>query len=339
MKFFLVLTAFLLISSISADSCENCLASGKHYCADVKLCAFSPCLNTITHALNCPSLPNSTFAYDDNVARTQWLPLFGAGATNGPNAQKCFDNNWPTMKLSKRILVNCSDPSLVLPETQCSMITAVDQTKQILVMSFRGTVGGIQLGEEFLNYFQAKKKFFDSGEIFEFFYDAYLALWQGGLEQEMRNLKYKYPNYEVWVTGHSLGGALASIGASWIVKAGLFQSSKIKLLTVGQPRTGDYDYSMWHQNTFAYSYRVVHHRDLVPHVPFQYEISDKDKMYHHRTEIWYNNNMTIGSTYHVCAEADGFYCSNQQPDYSWNDHMHYYNTDLGYYGGLGCPKN
>ncbi|CAB3402073.1 unnamed protein product [Caenorhabditis bovis] len=290
------------------------------------------------HLINCPQTPDEAYAYDDNEARTKWMPLFGAGATrNMKMAQKCFETHWPTMALSKHIFVNCSDPSPVLPTTQCSMITAFDRTKKILVMSFRGTDGDIQLSEEFVNYFHGKRKFIDSGEIFAFFYDAFVYIWKGGLESEMRNLKYLYPDYELWVTGHSLGGALASIGASWVVKTGLFEPKKIKLLTVGQPRTGDYDYAWWHQKTFPFSYRVVHHRDMVPHLPFQYEI-DHDKMYHHRTEIWYNNNMTIGSTYHVCHEADGFYCSNQQGDYSWNDHMHYYNTDLGVYGDHGCPK-
>lgn len=80
------------------------------------------------------------------------------------------------------------------------MITAVDTTQKVLVMSFRATNTGTQLEEEFLNYFVAKKAFFDSGYIFEFFYDAYLALWKGGLEAEMRNLKYRYPDYEVWVS-------------------------------------------------------------------------------------------------------------------------------------------
>uniref|UniRef100_A0A8R1IMD1 Lipase_3 domain-containing protein n=1 Tax=Caenorhabditis japonica TaxID=281687 RepID=A0A8R1IMD1_CAEJA len=78
------------------------------------------------------------------------------------------------------------------------MITAVDTSQRVLVMTFRATVGNTQLGEEMLNYFVAKKKFFDIGYIFEFFYDAYVSLWRGGLETEIRNLKYKYPDYELW---------------------------------------------------------------------------------------------------------------------------------------------
>ncbi|CAB3409061.1 unnamed protein product [Caenorhabditis bovis] len=334
---FLCLVLIIIPTALSSKSCEQCLSEGHHYCPSVKACNFSPCPDVIKKVINCPWVPNSTFAYDDHVARTQWLPLFGAGATDVKHAQMCFDNKWPTMKLSRRIYVNCSDPSPVLPETKCSMITAYDTTKKILVMSFRGTNGAEQLTEEFLDVLKAKSAFFDSGKVYKYFYDAFVYIWKGGLESEMRNLKYLYPDYDLWVTGHSLGGALASLGASWVVKAGLFKPEKIKLLTVGQPRTGDYDYALWHQNTFPYSYRVVHHKDIVPHIPPQYE-PDDDRMYHHRTEIWYNNNMEVGSEYHVCQEADGFHCSNQQLDTSNEDHMHYYNTDLGIYGPSGCVK-
>ncbi|CAB3409059.1 unnamed protein product [Caenorhabditis bovis] len=323
------------ISQVSAKSCEECLSEGNHYCPSVKACNFSPCPDVVKKPINCPWVPNSTYAYDDHTARTLWLPLIGAGATDAKHAQLCFDNNWPTLKVSKHILVNCSNPHEL--HSQCSMITAYDTTKKIIVMTFRGTTGNGQMADEILSFFGGKRKFFDSGMVFEYFYDAFNSLWNGGLGTEIRNLKYLYPDFELWASGHSLGGSLASVGASWVVKTGLFKPEKIKLLTVGQPRTGDYDYAWWHQNTFLYSYRVVHHKDPVPHIPPQYEL-DKDRMYHHRTEIWYNNNMEVGSKYHICPEADGFHCSNQQLDPIPMDHIHYYNVDLGTYGGSGCPR-
>ncbi|CAD6200251.1 unnamed protein product [Caenorhabditis auriculariae] len=217
------------------------------------------------------------------------------------------------------------------------MYTAFDTTNKIIVMGFRGTVGNTQLSEEIGAFFLGKRKFFNVGYVFEYFFDAFMYLWNGGLSSHIRQLKYLYPDYELWVCGHSLGGALSSVAASYVVQIGLFQGEKIKLLTVGQPRTGDYDYAMWHQNTFPYSYRIVHHKDIVPHVSPQI-MPDGDEMFHHRTEIWYNNNMTIGSPYHICLEADGPHCSNTQLDTSFEDHMIYYDTDIEKYGASGCPK-
>ncbi|KHJ75119.1 triacylglycerol lipase, partial [Oesophagostomum dentatum] len=57
------------------------------------------------------------------------------------------------------------------------------------------------------------------------------------------SLKTKYPDYEVWVTGHSLGGSLASLAASFIVGHGYASSNTTKLVTFGQPRTGDDTYA------------------------------------------------------------------------------------------------
>ena len=124
--------------------------------------------------------------------------------------------------------------------------------------------------------------------------------------------------------GHSLGGALATVCASFLMKLGLATPEHTKLLTFGQPRTGDRDFAQWHDATvrrtptvplivslfqFLYSYRVVHHMDVVPHIP---PLGGKDEVWHHRYEIWYNNKMAVGDPYTLCAEDDGRYCSNLQ---------------------------
>eukprot|EP00081_Caenorhabditis_elegans_P009158 NP_001294345.1 Uncharacterized protein CELE_K03H6.2 [Caenorhabditis elegans] len=83
-------TIALLAVCQALQTCEECLNSGNHYCADTKMCNSPVCLNSITHILNCPRAPNVT--YDDNEARTKWLPLFGASATSAQMAQKCFES-------------------------------------------------------------------------------------------------------------------------------------------------------------------------------------------------------------------------------------------------------
>ncbi|CAD6195165.1 unnamed protein product, partial [Caenorhabditis auriculariae] len=104
--FLLCTLAFLAAAS---DSCEDCLASGKQlfFCTAVNKCDFSPCISTITRAINCPKLPDPTFGYDDMVARTKWLPLIAAGESNG-HPEKCLASQWPTMTLYNTVTVNCS---------------------------------------------------------------------------------------------------------------------------------------------------------------------------------------------------------------------------------------
>ncbi|PIO74995.1 triacylglycerol lipase [Teladorsagia circumcincta] len=106
------------------------------------------------------------------------------------------------------------------------------------------------------------------------------------------------------VTGHSLGAALATLAASYVVAACHVPSSKVFVITFGQPRVGDYRFARAYEEkvifnaqtdylqplpVFAlytptafqlspanepqkfhkemgYSFRVTHWRDWVPHV-------------------------------------------------------------------------
>jgi hypothetical protein len=66
----------------------------------------------------------------------------------------------------------------------------------------------------------------------------------------------------VWVTGHSLGGALANWTAFWLTGA----LEPVSVATFGQPRLGDL--------SFAKKYKLSHHRfvnnhDIVPTVPIR----------------------------------------------------------------------
>ncbi|PAV90848.1 hypothetical protein WR25_04857 [Diploscapter pachys] len=201
--------------------------------------------------------------YDDYFARYTMMPIFAAVYT--PNPQDCFDNVLPTLKFYKSTRVKCYKEG---PETTCHAYTAYDTSRKAIVISVEGTDGAVQMTEEVLSFFQEKVPFYENGRLFKYFNQAFFDLWNGGLETNFRALKYLYPDYEIWIAGHSLGAGIASIAASYIVKFGLATGENIKLVTIGQPRTGDREWAEWHENTFPYSYRIVHHRDPVPHVRF-----------------------------------------------------------------------
>ncbi|TKR87338.1 hypothetical protein L596_011749 [Steinernema carpocapsae] len=152
------------------------------------------------------------------------------------------------------------------------------------------------------------------------------------MRQDLASLRHLHPDYEVWVTGHSLGAAMASLAAGTIVAEGVVPDSQLKLMTFGQPRTGDKEYAHFIDSRISYKFRVVHAQDIIPHMPFKLIWGYK----HHRSEIWYNNDMTTNSTFVGCEEADGNACSNSQVALSWPDHMHYFNIHIFDFGKNGC---
>jgi hypothetical protein len=74
----------------------------------------------------------------------------------------------------------------------------------------------------------------------------------------------QYPSFKIIATGHSLGGALATLAAGVLRSQGL----NVDLYTYGAPKVGeqalaDYITSTAHGQT----YRVTHHDDPVPKLP------------------------------------------------------------------------
>ena len=96
------------------------------------------------------------------------------------------------------------------------------------------------------------------------------------VSEALLEMKEKHPDASVAVTGHSLGGALASLAATALADRGF----EPRLTTFGQPRVGDWKFVRYANSKLDYL-RFVHAGDLVPTLPpteFGY--------YHAGTEIW-----------------------------------------------------
>jgi hypothetical protein len=82
------------------------------------------------------------------------------------------------------------------------------------------------------------------------------------LEKAMR----KYPHYPVVFTGHSLGGAIASLGATALHLDGNYTVDAI--YTFGEPKFGNTIFSEFFQYFVTpRRFRFVNHRDIIPHLP------------------------------------------------------------------------
>jgi alpha-beta hydrolase superfamily lysophospholipase len=72
-----------------------------------------------------------------------------------------------------------------------------------------------------------------------------------------------FPDYKIVAVGHSLGAAIASLGAAQLRNSGL----TIALYTFGSPRIGGTKTSSYISNQPGGNFRVTHWNDPVPKLP------------------------------------------------------------------------
>ncbi|KAF8383094.1 hypothetical protein PRIPAC_72236 [Pristionchus pacificus] len=265
--------------------------------------------------------------FNEDTARSIMLPISSAAYSDKPQA--CLSSQLKTAKLSKQVSLKCD----YFKKDTCSGFTFFDETRKVIGIAFRGTSDTSQLIAEITDtIFDSKVDFQDGGKTSKYFNDAFMDTWNGGLGDDFLALAAKYPSYTVWVTGHSLGGALASMAAAHISANKIASKDKIVLYTFGQPRTGDQKYADIHDDLVT-AFRVTHSKDIVAHIPPQFMNYE-----HHTSEVWYDNDMAAGASYVVCGKQEDKRCSdkhvfNTSPD----DHTHYYGKEVSEWGHDGCP--
>jgi len=120
---------------------------------------------------------------------------------------------------------------------------------------------------------------------------------------------------KLYVTGHSLGAALAQLAALSFKMDNPRITTNV--ITFGTPRTGDSAFSSFYSKKIDSSVRITHWRDIVPHLPIRIL-----GFLHTPGEAWFNQAF---SSYTFCANEDPKTCSNSVFADSIIDHLHYYN--------------
>jgi predicted lipase len=120
-------------------------------------------------------------------------------------------------------------------------------------------------------------------------------------------LKTKFPDYDIILTGHSLGAAVATLSAVDLIKNG----TSVSLYTFGSPRVGNKEFADYVRSLYSKlpdkfnSYRFTHYRDVIVHVPYAsmgYEHVD--------TEVYEDaaHHLTVCTAVedHACSQQWGF---------------------------------
>ncbi|KAE9553986.1 hypothetical protein FO519_002803 [Halicephalobus sp. NKZ332] len=292
--------------------------------------------------------------YNEDLASK--LVYFAAATFVGPTdkdgddlTNQCFTKAFPdgTWTQNYRYSVKCQ---LDHPDDTCQGLIASNPDKKIVIIAFRGTVGGKQLIHEIADAFKGKTavSFTNNvplGNAYQYFYNSMDAMW-----------------FKFYFTGHSLGGAIAALSALRArVQVGI-PDNRLQLYTYGEPRVGDYQLSESFKAYISRKFRVVHYRDPVPHMPFCKDGNNETPCkqtdtspYHHPQEIWYNNQdqtMNVGKNdYKICNSTNGEdgHCSDSISDWSFvldtldtkgsDFHNHYFNHRLDEWGPKGCNSS
>jgi pimeloyl-ACP methyl ester carboxylesterase len=159
----------------------------------------------------------------------------------------------------------------------------------------------------------------------------------------VNQIREKYGAKRVLVTGHSLGGVLATLAAIDLKLHDSF--SNVSVITFGEPRLGNaqfadppvitlcseirqpllspyessqvYRFANFSDFMLPDHWRLVNNHDLVPHVP-----PESFGFRHDSVEVWYHN-----GTHTTCGPQEDSSCSNSVPKYDLNigDHLYYLN--------------
>ncbi|KAJ7141991.1 Alpha/Beta hydrolase protein [Mycena filopes] len=189
---------------------------------------------------------------------------------------------------------------------------ARDDIRREIVLTFRGTLTPADVLTDLIA-FMVPLNSFPAVSVHKGFLTSFKSVASEILTAVAVELQ-KYPTYTIIVTGHSLGGALASLAAPTL-KAKL-PSANLKLYTFGQPRVGNAEFAALVEKVVGVDniFRVVHTNDGVPMVPRLGNLR-AGRYRHFATEYWQFQEPTIDdttphATVRKCTGGEDTECSN-----------------------------
>jgi len=215
-------------------------------------------------------------------------------------------------------------------ETHGTFFSAVDELEKQIVIAFRGSSKDDQKiwEENFKNSLVSAtyslsldEKHVPSGvDIDEILiHDGFGQIFRSIKEEvigTVKKLTETYPGYKLRFTGHSLGGALATLAV--VEVDAVLKLRNFEVITFGSPRVGDKNFALYFNSKFMdTSFRVVHDRDLVAHIPIQTQGFN-----HVGTEVWETQDLKL----YLCpsdGSDENSFCANGILGFDWKIEDHF----------------
>jgi len=220
-------------------------------------------------------------------------------SNNLAHQQQCLDNALTSDKFQLQTVITKTCDAA---GHDCSGYVAISHTLKAIAVAFRGSKDFNQVVKQILEILLSPKTRFLDGEVQSYWKRGFDVLWPS-MKTEVNTLVSQNPSYQIWVTGHSLGGAMASLASTWLAYHNIAPRKNIILYTFGMPRVGNYDYALQHDQLVNNSWRIVNDNDLVPHFPSVVSVSILNGPYHHGVEAFYSQEAT--SVYSPHKECHG----------------------------------
>jgi len=181
---------------------------------------------------------------------------------NGSSAKlACSAGNCPQVQdANTKIILPIKTTAL----TDTAGYVAVDNTNQIIAVSFRGSESVRNYVTD-LTFSWTDIDTCDGCRGFKGLWQAWSEV-KAGVTAAVASAQAANPAHRILVTGHSLGGGIASIAAVELRNTGLV----VDMTSFGAPRFGNEafaEYAMAQAPQLGMNYRVAHQYDPVPTVP------------------------------------------------------------------------
>jgi len=257
-------------------------------------------------------------------ARAAYDPALSLTALNYATATYCEESSvesW-TCGPACKTLPGVSSVALVSDflEGTFGFVAYNNQTDTIAI-AFRGSFNFINWVED-ADYTQIDFPGHPGAKVHEGFYNAYQTLGYQ-VDDALKTMVGQHPTARVIVTGHSLGGAMATFAALEIRP---LISQKIEFYSFGCPRVGNQAFSDHLASVYPDYYRVVHTNDIVPHLPMT-----SMGFNHAGYEVWYDSD-DDRTAFKVCpytvGQPEDESCSDSYWVYDPTAHQDYLGVDV-----------
>ncbi|KAK3039010.1 hypothetical protein RJ639_027495 [Escallonia herrerae] len=164
-----------------------------------------------------------------------------------------------------------------------------------------------------------------------FYYAYHNTTVRPGVLSAIKRAQELYGDLKIMVTGHSMGGAMASFcGLDLMVN---LEAEDVQVLTFGQPRIGNAAFASYYSQLVPNTIRITNDHDIVPHLPPYYTYFPQKTYHHFPREVWLYN-IGLGSLVYqvekVCdVSGEDPTCSRSVAGNSISDHLEYFGVQLG----------